>query len=308
VITRRRFLIAAILVLVIGFFLTPPVMHFVGQELVNRLQERGGRVRVDGLAGRRVGLSADVLEAWLSLPLGKRNKFFPISLKVENTVATVWPPLLSPWSPEVNFHGTSYGGRVTGSMPLLINLVQQPTLQLSVAGIDLSLHPQARAFGVEAGTLDVQIQGHPISGLPQQEARYSIDLRDLSVNLPPMVAQLAKISSISDGTLSSKAVFKSTGSFVLEPCSFTSSLGSLTLTARGMLSGEAVKDLWGTIRVNLDSEQGARIRPWLGLLVPAARLPAEGPVQCDFRGGPCDEAAGTQLQLGPLCVRLDCRG
>jgi hypothetical protein len=306
--TLRRLLIAAVLLLVISFFLTPPVMHFVGQELINRLQERGARVRVDGLAGRRIGLSADVVEAWLSLPLGKRNRFFPISLKIEDAVATVRPPLLSPWAPQVSLRGTSYGGSIAGSIPLLINLARQPNLQLSVVGVDLSLHPQARAFGVEAGIIDAGIEDHPITGLPRVEARYSIDLRGLSANLPPMVAQLAKISSISDGNLSAKAVFKSAGGFVLDPCSFQSSLGSLTLNARGMVSGDSVKDLWGTIRINLDTEQGAQIRPWLGLLVPAARLPAAGPVQCDFRGGVCDGAAGTQVQLGPLCVRLDCRG
>lgn len=305
--TRRRLLIAGIIILVAAFALTPPAMHFLGQELVNDLQDRGARIRVDGLEGRRIGLSAEAIEAWLSVPVGKRNRFLPVSLKFEDATATVSARWLSPWAPQVVFHGTSYGGRVAGALPLLSALAELPTLQLSVKGVDLSMHPQARAFGVEAGTIDAQADNHPIAGLPRDEARYSVDLRNLTVTLPPMVAQVVKISSLTETSLSAKAVVKTTGNFALEPCTLKSSLGSVELTARGVWSGESVRDLWGTLHLDLNTEQGALVRPWLGLLVPKARLSAEGPVECDFRGAPCADSAGTQLQLGPVCVRLECR-
>ncbi len=304
--TRRRFIIALLFIFAAAWVLTPQIMHFLGQELLNTLHERGARIRVEGLSGTRVGLAAELIEGWASIPVGGSVKAFPISLKVDTPSTALRTPLLSPWSPQAVFHGTAYAGTVQGSLPLISALKQRPSLTLAIKGVDLSLHPQARAFGVEAGSVDAQVDNHPVSGLPDQEARYSLDMRGLSVTLPPMVAQIVKITTLANATVSAKATLKPTGNFTLEPCTLQSSLGAVELKAQGVWTGSSVKDARGVVLFNLEGEQGALLRPWLGLLVPTARLPSEGPIQCDFRAGPCSGSGSTQVRLGSMCLRLEC--
>ncbi len=296
---------AIVVLLAATWALTPSVVHFLGQEAINRLHEEGIRVRVDGLAGSRIGLAAEAIEGWFSLPLDGSRISVPISLKAEQADVRFKVPILTPWAPHVLFTAQSYGGVVKGELG---SIVTGPELNLTMQGANVSLHPQARAFGVEDGVFDARIENHPLQGIPRQEARYSLDVRELTITLPRMVSQIARISSVSNGLLVARGSLKSNGRFTVEPCTFKSSLGNVSLTANGSLQGRVLKDLRGKASVDLSTEEGAVLRPWLGLLVPASRLPAEGPVLCDFRSAPCAGSQATQLRLGALCIRLDCGG
>lgn len=300
---RGRFFGALAVLLVACWALTPSVMHFIGQEAINGLLEKGIRMRVDGLAGSRIGLTAEAIEGWFSLPLDGNRMVVPVSLKAEQADVSLKVPIVTPWAPRLDFLAQSYGGIVAGN---LSNIAAIPQLNLTIQGVNISLHPQARAFGVEQGVLDARLDNHPLEGVPGDEARYSLDVHDLTVTLPKMLSQLAKVTSLSDGEISARGSLKSNGRFTLEPCTFQSSLGNISITASGTLQGRLIKDLWGKANVDLSTEDGAVIRPWLSLVIPASRVPADGPVRCDFRSAPCAGLQANQLRLGGLCIRLEC--
>jgi hypothetical protein len=300
---KRTFLVAGALGCIVLWGIAPAVLHFFAQEYLIRIQERGTRVRVDGLEGRRVGLAAEAIEGWVQIPVEGLSATIPLSVRAEHPRADLNVPLLSPWSPRVSLKTLLYGGQFDG---VVSELLSSASISGSLRGLDVAQYPQAQAFGVDSGLLDLHLKNHGISGPSGKEALYSVSLKGFSWQVPPTFRSFTKIDSITDTDIIGRASISKTGRLSIPECNLKSSLGLAKLQAAGNLSGGSLRDLSGSFEIDLNTPDGANLRPWLGLLVSSPSLPAEGAIHCEFRLGPCNYSGGTHFRIGRHCIRLQC--
>lgn len=304
--SKRKVLLGVVLIAAAVWGVLPSLAHFFVQEQIISLQQRGIKLRVDGLAGRRIGVEAEAVEGWIGVPLRGSQVALPVSVRIDRPEAMLYLPLTSPWSPAVRVQGEVYGGSLQVSLG---DVLSGGTLRGSLRGVDLPRHPQVMALGLESGVLDVQMQGHPLEGLPVNEAKYEILVKNASLVVPGILRSYLKIDSVSDAELQAKGSLLATGRFSVSSCTFKSSLGRADLKATGSLVGSRLRELSGTVTFDLNTTQGAQLRPWLGLLVPSADLGAsEGPILCNFQQqAGCRAGGPIQLNLGAgACLRLEC--
>ena len=292
---------------VVFWLLFPPLAHYLAQELVFDAQKRGVKLRVDGLEGRRFGIAAEGAEGWLavSLPDGtdrRARRKVPISISAENLQVLARIPLLRPWGVGAQFSATAYGGSIQG---IVDDVSSSPALSGTIRGIDLSQHPQLRALGVASGAVNIDVEQLPLGSVIPKDARYLVEVIGLRVELPPMVAVLAKLESVSDIRAKIQGALKTTGRFNISEGSLVGSFGRASLTAQGKLEELELREVSGSVDIELSGKDGEALRPWASLLSNVSGSDA-GVVHCAFKSGSCAATAPFLLNLGSLCVLASC--
>jgi hypothetical protein len=302
----RRIVIAGLLVVaLLVWALIPSVIQFIGQRELLRLQQRGAKVKVVNLTGQRVGLAAESVETWVPIQIaGTPNRTFPVSLILENARVNLSVPFFRPWSPGVRFSSAMYGGSVEGEVS---DIGGSPLLTSSVQAVDLSLHPQMRALGVDSGSLTASTRDLPLTHTITTVGECAIELDRFAVSLPPMVRDIVKVESLRDGKLSLKASIQPSGRFSIKSGEFSSSLAQISLSGNGVARGlNTLEQASGTARITLLGEDGARLSQWLPLLT-NQRVPAsETSFSCAFELLPCTKLSGPDFRLGALCGKARC--
>lgn len=290
-----------------AWLLFPPLAHYMAQELVFDAQKRGLKFRVDGLEGRRFGIAAEGAEGWfsVSLPDGTdrpARRKLPISISAENLQLSARIPLLRPWGVGARFSATAYGGSIEG---IVDDVPSSPVLSGTVRGVDLSQHPQLRALGVASGGVNIDVEQLPVGSTIPKDARYLVEVAGLRVELPPMVAVLAKLESVSDIRVKIQGALKTTGRFNISEGAVVGSFGRASVTAQGRLQELELRELAGSVDIELSGQDGEALRPWASLLSNASGSDA-GVVHCAFKSGSCTATAPFLFNLGSLCVLASC--
>jgi hypothetical protein len=298
----RKFIIASsIAAALVVWGLIPAVIQFVAQRELLRLQTEGLRLKVTELSGARIGFSAESIEGWASIPTSGRGTF-PISYRLDHVSTRLSFPLTHPWSPDATLTATAYAGAIDAEVG---DILGSQTISGTLAGLELSQHPQLQAFGVERGALRASVINHPLTPFITTPASYSIELKGLSVLLPPMVRDIIKITSIQDGQLTGQASLQTDGRFTLSSWNLSSSVGKASLTGQGKLARlQSLEELSGRVRVNLSGPDGERIAPWLPLISNQRVQSSQRSFGCTFQVLPCDRLTTYDFRSGPLCSRI----
>jgi hypothetical protein len=211
--------------------------------------------------------------------------------------------LLAPWKLGARVTANAYGGSLEGTAS---NLLSNPVISGALSALDLSQHRQLRALGVDSGLVDVQVSNHPLALPATMDASYSIEARGVSVEFPPLIVQLARIRGLSDLNLKGEGVLRQSGRFQIRPFEIQGSFGEASLAAHGLIQGNTVGELAGTLDVNLNGPDGENLKPWVGMLIRGDGEESAGTFHCAFRSGPCGTSAPMQVSLGELCILSSC--
>ena len=285
--------------------LVPSIIQFMAHRYLLLLQDRGIRIEASGMQGLRFGISAESIQAWVPVPLATAPKrSFPLVIELHQAQGRLRIPLLTPWRLKAALSAQGYGGGISGEVAQLFS---RPTIDIDIAQLALGEHPQLSAVGIESGTVSLEVRGHPMQPILPTNASYKISARDLEIRPPPIVQNLARISTVSGGALEGSATIESSGRFNIPSCSFRSSLGDVGLSARGTLTETLGLDtLSGTLRVNLSGSDSDKLAQWIPVLTQQQVAAATKSFTCALRSADCQGGQGLQVRLGARCVRLAC--
>jgi len=269
-----------------------------------RRQHSGVKLQADGISGFLFGIAAKQLESWLQIKAGGVGvSAIPIQLRAEDIRISAG---FSPFALQLRVHAEAviYAGRATAT---IINFFSGPKVEANLQQIDLSIHPQLRAFGVESGIIDATIRNHPLEGPWSQEAMYHISVDNLELLAPAWLQTIAGISQIRSGRVTLKATVKPGGQLALQSSSFDCSLGSGTLQGTALLkSYDDIEDINASVRFRLDRPDSDKVGRWLPVIIGQGIASETASFICSMRSIGCG-AAGAQ-RFGKGCIAASCVG
>jgi hypothetical protein len=302
---RRRLIIVTVVVLAaIAIGIIPSVVQFIAEREIMRLQSRGMRVQAQGVSGFILGITAQHIESWVPLRVsGAYGGAFPLQLRVEDVrISARYRPLALQTLAQAQ--GVLYGGRAQAT---ITNLLSAPELEAHVSQLDLSVHPQLRALGIESGLVDASVTKHPLGPRLSAEASYSVSIKDLEIYPPSSLRSISGVSRIANGHAHLKASINQDGLLSVQSSTFDSSLASGAIQGAVQITPDGgLRNLRASIRVRLDRPDSNKLVPWL------PTLPGQGVSGdatnfiCIFRSAPCD--ASRMMRLGSECVHVSCSG
>jgi hypothetical protein len=297
---RRIILIILIIVVGVSIGITPSAIQFFAERELFRLQQRGVRIQAEGVSGFVVGLEAKQVESWIPIRVnGAGVGAIPVQLRAEDIRVSA---ALNPLALQMRAQATIYGGTAHATVT---NLFSAAKIAGSAQRIDLAVHPQLRAFGVESGTIEASINGHPVEGVWNDEASYSISLDNLELLAPVWLQTFGGISQIRKGRATLQATVKKGGHLILQSSNFDCSLGSGALQGTALLKpGGDIDSIDGSIRVNLDRPDSDKVARWLPLMVGSGITSDAKSFICAIRSAQCG-ASGSQ-RVGKGCVNVTC--
>lgn len=302
---KRPVIIALVVIAAsVAVGLVPSLLQLVAERELIKLKERGIRVQVQGIAGFLLGLSATSAEGWAEIPIRSGAiRSFPLQLSVENLIASVRPKL-NPFRTSVELSAAAYSGTLGAS---LSNLSGIPRITATIKGVEIGLHPQLRALGVERGQLDLAVAEHPLQPVWEEEAAYALEIKNVDLLPPSSVQQISGIARLTASRTTVQATIKKGGSLVINSGTFDSSLASGTLQGSAAIDSKgALYNINGTLRVNLDRDESPRLAAWLPLLTNQA-VPSDAKnFVCNFRSTGCGTAG--VIRIGSFCLRSACAG
>jgi hypothetical protein len=297
---RRIILVTLIIVVGVGIGITPSVIQFFAERELLRLQQRGVRIQAEGLSGFVVGLEAKQVESWIPIRVnGAGVGAIPLQLRAEDLRVSAG---LNPLSLHMRAQAAIYGGTAHATVT---NLFSAPKVAATAQRVDLAIHPQLRALGVEFGTVEATINNHPVEGVWNDEALYSISLDNLELLAPVWLQNYGGISEIRHGRATLQATVQQGGQLTLHSSNFDCSLGSGALQGTALLkAGGDIDSINGSIRVNLDRPDSDKVARWLPLIAGSGMTSDATSFICAIRSAKCG-APGT-LPVGKGCVTVTC--
>jgi hypothetical protein len=290
----KKFLVTLFVLIALVVVITPSVLQYFAQSYLTTLQAQGQRLKVRDLQGHFIGLSASSIEAWIPVPIEKGRRSIPVSLDLSDVDVRLGWTL----PPRVRIHAKAYDGTIEIDAPILGSA---PTASFSLSSIDLSQHPQIRPAGLSSGRLSMSGSSVALSPNTRQSSTLSINLRDVGVDTPPVVAQFAKIKTIRDGSLQAEIRTTEDGSVTVDPLSVTSSLGEARGRASGALpSPGAPVSFNANIRFQLSEDEGAQLANWLPIVTNNAVDSSRRAFSMQVRSVPC--SGPFSARAGDLCV------
>ena len=302
---QRSIIILFTAVLTVVWSVIPAITHYIATQAILTAQKSGLRFQVRDLVGQRIGLSASSIEGWAAVNTG-HSKSYPISFsyKIEEVLAKVRLSFFPPALPRATVTASAYKGKID---LVISSILGSPTANFSIQALDLSEHPQLMALGVTSGVINARIAGQPAGFKWTKEASYALEISNLGFDLPPIFRDVTKISSISDGNLSARALVQPKGDFELTSCSINSSIGTGTITARGQISSSGnISSITGTLRVKLDRPDSEKLMAWIPLITDQRVSSSQNNFGCAFESTQCGEKPRFGFQLGSACVRVVC--
>jgi hypothetical protein len=303
---RKPLVIGVLCIGLMAWFLLPSFIQYFAQREVLRLQSAGLKAKFVGLSGRRIGIAVESIEGWVPVQQGGRVGSFPVSYQIDDALVLLSAPFLRPWEIGTKFSARAYQGSISG---VVVGLSSSALLDADIAKIDLSLHPQLRALGLEAGLLSGAVQRHALNPIQTVTSEYQVTAEALRVTLPAAIRDIIKISSIDQGRLVLKLTLEPSGRFNLSSCSLTSSLVKASLSGRGSVaSRKSLSDFQGTARVELLGDEGAKLAQWLPLLTNQRVSASDKSFSCAIQVGPCEKFSAFDFRIGPRCGKATCGG
>jgi hypothetical protein len=308
---RKSIGLLLIVALAVTLGVTPSILRFVAESGLIQLKHRGIRIQADGINGFLFGVSAQNVEGWVTIKGSKPKSCdwclqvpdFPVQLRAESVKASGGIRLFLP-QPFAKLTGILYGGAID---VVVANLFSNPIASGTVNRLDLSLHPQLRALGIEQGIVDVTATNHPISAKWESEARYTLRIQDVELAPPRAVTRLTGISRLQQGQIDLSATITPSGALTIETGSFDSSLasGKLNGTATLLPSG-ALSNINCKLELNLNRQDSNKVATWLPMLTNQAVSSQSERVLCTFRSASC--SLDGVARLGSVCIRASCAG
>jgi hypothetical protein len=304
--SSRRIILVTLAILagvVIG--IAPSVIQFFAERELVKLQQRGVRIQVESLSGFIVGISAKQVESWL--PIGVRTagvRTIPLQLQAEDVrVSAGFSPLALQL--RVYAEAAIYGGSAQATFT---NLVSAPKVEGAARGVDVSIHPQLRALGIESGIVEATITNHPLDGKWKDDASYTLSLDNLEILPPGWLQTMGGISQVRNGRAVLRATVRQGGQLSLQSSSFDCSLasGSLQGTAIITESGDLM-NVNASIRVNLDRPDSDKIGRWLPIIAGSGIASNATSFVCAIRSTRCGATAGAR-SFANGCVTFTCAG
>lgn len=306
----RRLVLIALTIGVTLVMVVPSLLQFTANHylptLQDELEKRGVRLSVVNISGHLLGVSADSVELWFSIPAGPRGQRIPAVLELQNVSASLEPSL----PPRVRLRSNAYNGSVDLSIR---DLSSAPRLQGDLKEIDLGAHPQLHALGLTRAVTTIAIVDMPISLDPQATARVELKLSEGSFSLSPklielvgdaaqQVASLIKIDQVSNLNLRLTAAMEQ-GAFSARPIQLESSLAALDGQVKGSFdNGRGEPTLGGNLRVKLTEESDA-LRGWLPLVSENTVAADASSFSARFSSTSCSNISVPIIRMGRLCVR-----
>jgi hypothetical protein len=300
--SKRRFLLLGFLAAgLVSIGITPAILQFAGEQALIKAREQGVKVSAEGIKGFILGIEADSLEGWLPVS-STRGPSLPMQVKAEQLSARIRIPLLPPGLPVTEFRANMYGGAVSATTPLLAGFKR---LSLEASKIDLSLHPQLRALGVEDGKLTIKFQDHPGDLKWTAKTPYHIELESLRFSPPIQIRSFIALNEISDGSLRADISAAPSGDISIDSAEFDSSLaaGKFSGTARIAANGELVISQ-ALLKVELNRPDSPKLATWLPLITNRRVSPEAQSFSCSLKAASCEEAR--DVQIGRSCLKATC--
>ena len=306
----RRLLPIGLSIWVTILLLAPSLIQLAANHYLptiqDELERRGVRLSVVNISGHLLGVSADSVELWFSIPAGPRGLRIPAVVELQDVSATLEPSL----SPRVRLRSKAYDGSVDLSLQALSS---GPRLQGNLRGIDLGAHPQLHALGLTKAVATLEIQDMPFELNPGSSARAELTVTEGSFSLSPklielvgdaaqQVANLIKIDQVSNLNLRLAEVIEQ-GAFSVRPIQLESSLAAVEGQVKGNFdSGRGEPTLGGNLRVKLTEESNS-LRGWLPLLSENSVTSDASSFTVRFSSTSCVSASVPIARMGRLCIR-----
>jgi hypothetical protein len=298
---RKIFLLVSLATGLVLIGITPAVLQFVGEQGLIGAREHGVRINAEGIKGFILGIEADSLEGWLPVS-STRGPSLPVQVKVEQLSARIKIPLLPPGLPVTELRAKMYGGDISATTSLLARFKR---LSLEASNIDLSLHPQLRALGIEDGKLTIKFKDHPGDLKWTARTPYHIELESLRFSPPSQIRSFIALNEISDGSLRADISAAPSGEISIDSAEFDSSLaaGKFTGVARIAANGELVISQ-ALLKVELNRPDSAKLATWLPLITNRRVSPEAQSFSCSFRSTSCKDPH--DLEIGRSCLAATC--
>lgn len=300
--TRRIIIIASCVLVGVLVGITPSALQFFAERQLLQLQHRGVRLRADGISGFLLGVAAAQVEGWLTIATSRSGvSTIPLQLRAEDVRISAG---FSPLNLQLRAHAeaTIYAGRARAT---IAKLFSGQKVEAALQRVDLSIHPQLRAFGLESGIIDATMHNHPLDGDWSQEATYSISLDHLELLAPAWLQAVSGISQVSGGQAVLRATVKQGGRLSLQSSNFDCSLGSGTLQGTALLKGDGeIENINASVRFRLDRPDSDKVGRWLPVIVGSGSSGDATSFMCSVRSTKCG-TAGAQ-RIGKGCVAVTC--
>jgi hypothetical protein len=282
--------------------IAPSILQLLAQREISRLQREGVRIQAEGLEGFLFGVAAKRIDSWIAVPVGAAGiSAVPLQIQVDDVSTSAHiNPFFFQTSARLN--GSLYGGTISAT---LFNLLGTRLLSGTASRVDLSIHPQLRALGIDSGVVDLATVNHPIQGIWRAESEYTLRISEFDLRPPRPIQTLSGISQLSDGRTEVRAKIKPEGALSIESASFDSSLasGSLKGSATIRPSGE-LQNVSATVKVNLDRPDSAKLKVWLPLLSNQEVSSEASNFTCQIRTVGC--GVGGTVRFGSSCLKASC--
>ena len=281
--------------------ITPGILRYAGEQALIKLQDGGTRVSAEGIRGFVLGIGADSVEGWLPVKASNGQKF-PVQIRVEDFTGRIKLPLLPPGLPRTELRALMYGGDVSIETPLVSG---GKWISMNAKGIDLSLHPQLRALGIEEGKVSISFDEHPSDLKWKVETHYLVDLASFRFTPPSEIRRFISLNDVSNGSLKADLVAKPSGEIHLNAAEFDSSLasGKISGLARILANGELIISSLN-LKVDLNRQDSSKLASWLPLITNNKVATDATGFSCSFQSTSCSERH--ELNLGRSCLRSNC--
>jgi hypothetical protein len=301
---RSIILVLVIILASVAIGLVPSVLQLVAERGLIKIRERGVRVQVHGIAGFLIGVSADSAEGWAEVPLKNGAiRSFPVQITVENAAISL-RPRLNPFHSSVELSAAAYGGKLGAT---LTELFATPHISAQIDGLDIGLHPQLRALGMEQGSIRLSLTDHPLRPVWERDATYALDLKNVDLLPPSSIQQISGVSRLENGQASLRATIRRGGGLTIDSGTFDSSLASGTLLgSAGITTGGELTSVNATVRVNLDRDGSPKLAAWLPIITNQAVSSDAKSFVCNFRSANCGSSGS--IRVGAGCLRATCAG
>lgn len=298
-----RLVIIILTVLAIAFIgLYPSLLHFAIERELTHLQDAGFKIQTTGLSTSLTGVRANAVETWISTTTYKsRGRSLPIQLHLDNLSAAPKVQLMPPGI-QANLAASIYGGTLQIKAT---DIIYTPLLNSAISNLDLSLHPQLRAMGVESGRLSGIMESRNPARFPFADSMLKLELQELELHPPSFIQKLIGISRLTSGSATSKMIMKENGVITVESFGFDSSLASGRLSGSARLSStHELRDLKATADVNLNRADSDKIARWLPILTNQAVDASAKSIRCTIASSSCSNQKSLHSPFG--CVQVSC--
>jgi hypothetical protein len=291
--------LCAVVAVVIG--VAPSLLQFFAEQSLIKIRQQGVKITADGINGFILGVGADQIESWLPVATS-RTTSVPVQFVANNLKAKITLPLFPPGLPVADISASLYGGEATARVADVIAL---RSVSLKLTNVDISLHPQLRAIGVEDGRISINAANHPIDLNWRSEASYSVLVESLRFASPDIVRNFIALNQISDGQIKLELAAKPGGEISITSGKFDSSLASGELTGLANISPQGdIRLSRGTVKVFLNRPDSSKLGNWLPLITNQKVSAETASFVCSFQAVSCSERH--DIKLGRNCLRSNC--